>query len=434
MSRALLSTLTPNQNIALGSTPVIATVGQVQIPGVAGIELRWLPAPRVEIVARFDDSGPFWLSESMDIDEPDLVCTFPEWGSTTRLRIRRTQLSGVATVTGELRDFGIAPAAADVEYVAFHLANFPALHAVDVATDGREYIRPKLDLRSEPWLIELEPQPHLYGLEEQLREVGGYAITHHGKLRRTDGNLISRAAAEEALTWLGDLFSFAVGRRVSPLLARGYRGETAVWQEMRVRILEPWRGGLIWLDRQHGESLEEVFPGYARLSQDPEWSRPLQSAVYWFVNANVAAAGIDTAIVLAQAALELIAWTKLVRESGALSAEGFEKLTAADKIRLALSSAGIPLGIPDTLKELSKLARELNWHDGPAAVAVQRNSIVHPNLERRMKLIGALPDVWLLSQWYIELLLLRQMGFRGVYSSRLTSRWVGQVERVPWAT
>ena len=39
-----------------------------------------------------------------------------------------------------------------------------------------------------------------------------------------------------------------------------------------------------------------------------------------------------------------------------------------------------------------------------------------------------------LGLWYIELLLLELFEYSGLYSNRLTRKWTGDVETVPWAS
>lgn len=430
MPDSLLRTPMANADIELGSGPVVADVGAEKVVGVATAILRWLPSPRVEIIAEFENGSPFWIAEGQTPDEPDLLCSFTDWGITAPLRVRAKSLGSGATITGHLRDFGLAESVPHCDYVAFHLANVPAVFAGAVSPEGIRHVRPNLVLKSESWVVEVDPVGDIFRLEKSLEESGGYAITHHCTLRRSDGTPFSRQAASDVLEWLGSFFSFGFGHRVAPLLARGYLNDSRVWEERQLRVIDQFD---TWLDIRSAESLETAFPGFALLAQSAIWERPLRSAVYWFINANVAAGGVDTAIVLAQAALELLAWTRLVQETKSVSPDGFEKLPAADEIRLVLSACEIPLAIPRELTDLVKLAKAYNWVDGPAAVTSLRNSIVHPNLEKRFKFAEALVDVWRLSQWYVELVVLRQTGFRGMYSSRLTARWVGQVEPVPWA-
>jgi hypothetical protein len=46
--------------------------------------------------------------------------------------------------------------------------------------------------------------------------------------------------------------------------------------------------------------------------------------------------------------------------------------------------------------------------------------------------MGARIELQQLSLFYLELALLRLIGFDGEYANRLGSHWVGDVEPVPW--
>ena len=147
---------------------------------------------------------------------------------------------------------------------------------------------------------------------------------------------------------------------------------------------------------------------------------------------------LEGGIILAQAALELLAWTILVQDKKILSDDGFAKLSAADKIRLLTGTIGVPLEIPSVLKGLSALAKGLNWKDGPQAVGETRNALVHPNPDKR-KTITTAPSIatyecWSLSLWYVELTLLWWFGYAGSYSNRLIMEGFRgvEVQDVPW--
>ena len=65
------------------------------------------------------------------------------------------------------------------------------------------------------------------------------------------------------------------------------------------------------------------------------------------------------------------------------------------------------------------------------AITDLRNGLVYP------KGNGPLPEkayyeAWKLSLGYLDLIFLRLMEYEGQYSNRLTARFVGTVEDVPW--
>jgi hypothetical protein len=76
------------------------------------------------------------------------------------------------------------------------------------------------------------------------------------------------------------------------------------------------------------------------------------------------------------------------------------------------------------------------WTSGPVTLTKLRNGMAHPRQLQRSYATTALQryEARQLSLWYLELSILRLVGFTGRYGNRLRrSRWKGQVEKVPWA-
>ena len=159
--------------------------------------------------------------------------------------------------------------------------------------------------------------------------------------------------------------------------------------------------------------------------------------IYWYLSSNCSTLGrgigIDAGIILTQAAIERFSFEYAVRYKRLIEAEGFKKLKASDKFRLLFSSLDIPIEIPSSLPEFQKLANQFNWLDAPQAITEVRNTLVHPENKRRGQFGKVLFSVWNLSQWYLELALLRICEYSGTYGNRLIlQRWIGNVEPVPW--
>src|SRR5213594_4444443 len=93
-----------------------------------------------------------------------------------------------------------------------------------------------------------------------------------------------------------------------------------------------------WFDSHHGELLSQVFPGFMKIWANILWRKPLQDALYWYLGASDRRVGIgvDAGLILAQTALELLAWTYCVLDRKMISAAAFQprRLSAADKLRL----------------------------------------------------------------------------------------------------
>ena len=250
-------------------------------------------------------------------------------------------------------------------------------------------------------------------------------------MRKTDKATFSSGEAQKLLTVLHDAMSFAAGRWVSPVFVRGFRTDQQIaWKEWGTRPLHPNLGHVeTWFDHHHGNTLAEILPGVLELQKDTGRAATFHSALYWYVRSTGVAAGVDGGIILLQAALELLSWQRFVVERKALSRKAFGKLPADAHIRRLIESCGIPTRIPVGLSDLAATAKEPDW-DGPKALAAVRNLLVHP--DRRSDLPYF--DAWRLAEWYVELVLLRMVSFTGEYSDRTKAeRWVGAVDRVPWA-
>ena len=197
-----------------------------------------------------------------------------------------------------------------------------------------------------------------------------------------------------------------------------------------------WDGSWSWFDPHHGQLLSEVFPKFCHLRRDPIWQPVLQAALYWYLAANERATGIgvDAGIILAQTALERLAWTYCVVHRKMVSKAAFSQkgLSAADKLRVLASSLEIPTEIPGEMTALNA-RRGSKWSDAPDAMVSIRNAIVHPS-ETALPPDRSYYEAWLLFTWFLDLTFLRLCGHDGSYSNRITKKWIGQVEQVPWAT
>jgi len=163
----------------------------------------------------------------------------------------------------------------------------------------------------------------------------------------------------------------------------------------------------------------------------------LLTVIHWYLAAYPLSGAIEGSIVQTKTVFDLLSSAVLVEQKTWLSTGGYEKLPAADPIRLLLHCAGIPTGIPTALSALFSRASSENWSDTAEAMTAIRNTITHPTKKKRNKFAAnsfqTRLDIWNLGLWNLELCLLRLFGYNGGYANRLTRKWVGQTEIVPWA-
>ena len=328
----------------------------------------------------------------------------------------------------------------------FHLFNFPDFWAPDDNSLGttqspvqREKKCRRVVMNADGWKITIAGTDQTYDLGKQLDAHGGYVITHLGEIVREDGTEFTSERLDDQLTCLHHFLSFTLGCWAGIALPVGFdRNGHRVFEQwgMRHSTAGSWGDFCSWFDRIHGELLSQAFPGFVSLWKNALWREPLARAVYWYVGACTGGFGngVDTGIILAQTALELLAWTYCVQDRKIVSSEAFGRrngLRASDKLRLLVSSLKIHKEIPPTLSALHG-RRGRKWDDSMEAITSLRNSFVHPDVGPAVSAESYF-DAYRLSVWYVALVLLRLCGHDGMYANMLAQDCsVGSVERVPW--
>lgn len=415
--------------------------------GSARVTMRFTPDERLCFEIPVKDK-PFGLLISLFDDDWDGRLRLPERQITLDVLWVSTTVSGEnagAILVPKTSVVTVTPSTDDLTTATFHLFNFPEFHGPEDynlttgASPHRKWKRcGRAILKADGWNITIAATDRTADLCKALGAQGGFMITHMGRIERDDGSPFSSEQLDDLLHCLHYFLSLALGRWAGVALpigldAAGSRGFEQ-WGTPMIAS-EPWNGSCSWFDTQHGGLLCEVFPGFMVLWKDETWNRPIKEALYWYLAANERGTGIgvDTGLILAQTALERLAWTYCVQHRKMISAEAFEPrgLSAADKLRLLTGALDIPADIPACLSALHA-KRGRKWDDGMHGITEIRNTVVHPHAKQQLP-DGSYYEAWKLSLWYLDMVFLRLCGHRGSYGNRLESRWKGQVEPVPWA-
>ena len=110
---------------------------------------------------------------------------------------------------------------------------------------------------------------------------------------------------------------------------------------------------------------------------------------------------------------------------------------AEANIKLLFSSLklDVPVDITEDTPELKRLAEELGWNTNNAlgAIILVRNALVHPQKKYHGKFnSNVYYETWNLGLWYLELSLLKLCNYYEQYCNRVTLKYRGQIEDVPW--
>lgn len=412
----MFRTRRPNARVDLYEGPLALTLGGVSVAGDGRVSLEWLPLPVVAAEVPLERrTGEITLPCAGELQVRG-------FNSVPVSATARVDDSGALALRAFLTEDLETTQRADLHSVLFHIPNV-------WSELGR------VEWQCSPWVVRISPEDDLVGLEAKLRAIGGYAITHTGKLEREDGGAFGSSDAVRFLEELGTAVSLARAAWCFPLLYIGHDLNKGIaWRDCKVRKVSAWKPARSWLPDTSWRCLESVLSGLVKRREDPVWRDAVFVAVSWYVEASTLAGTVETAYVLTQAALEMLATVAFVEEAKSVSQSGWRKLPAADKLRLLLQWAGIPLSIPKELAGVSSFALGKKWPDGPQALAEMRNGVAHGLQER---VLGAPTAVrYQLKQlglWYLELVLLRLFGFMGKYQSRMLDIHAEPVD-VPWGS
>lgn len=452
----MYSQANPNDVINLGEVGVRFSHNGKTYQETVQVSMQFIPNARLVFVIPDVDA-------SNDGDkEPALIKQFsggffgldPNWDGKLELTATGVVLDvfvkgygdeyGAVTFMPNTSAVRITPTCKNISSATFHLFNFPDFFGPD------DYIfrfgTPPLQgakrcgrslLQADGWTITIAATNKTDELCKALNREGGYVVTHVGEIRRQNGSTFTDVELDDIIHCLHAFLSFVLGRWAGVTLPVGFdKAEKKVFEEWgwRLTAADDWHGSKSWFDEHHAELMTEVFPGYYALWKNDLWRTAIWKATYWYVLAN--GSNSDSGLILAQTALELLAWTYCVEDRKMVSPGPFDKLPAADKFRILASTLDIPLALPSHLKALNTPRPGSGvWQDAMDAITGIRNSLVHPHSKFKPQ-AGSSREAEMLSLWYLDLVLLRLCGHKGRYGNRLAPppRYVGTVENVPWMT
>jgi hypothetical protein len=427
-----------NSNIVLFDGELELEQGDNRLREKGTIQFKWFPSPCITFCLRetstqvffnFEDNAVLRLGDGRMIPSARI----------THLPMAHHDGRLSQNPSGRVEFPASQETAFPFSYLTFLLPNFPDMMGEGILYPSGVWRAGRIKLCACGWQVTIDQIEHSSDVRREAKQQSGYVVTHVGRLEREDGSTFTEKHACSILEGLGWYLSFATGRWTGPLLACGYDGsDTRVREMWNMPRMSPWRFVQTWLDTNHREHLIDSFPGYLQRWTDQDWQEVTELATHWYIEANAQAGSIEGSLVLAQAAFEMLASAIVVEEKEWVSADAFEKLPAADRIRLLFVWAGVPLSIPASQPELTALAKELNWTDAPQALTEIRNPLTHPTPKNRKRFRNYPPaarsEAWNLALWFLEMCLLRMCDYNGTYGCRLAMRYVGNVDPVPWKT
>ena len=407
----------PNQPIDLASTNIVEVDGlPVQTP--VEVVLRLLPRPTVTIEADAFPSNvlakerfQIRLGNGAELDT--MVRAF-------NLGTRKGSLVPARQPVNVI-DKGLP-----LKKVKFGLLNFPIMYGSQCiwVEEAHGYSAiPHSKMVVADWCVEITGLVNVSDVVKELQQHSGYGLTYTGSITHKDNGNLSVQNAEQLLEALRAFLSFVRGAASSSTLVEGIDQDgQRPWLRWGAHHVEPWMNLSSWFRTSNGaDILSDLFPKFwSLLEADEERKSSILRSVDWYLQSNVSPPHVG--IILTVAALERLSFQVLGRE---------RHEPMGEYISQALEELQIPLDISNGYRALTQVD---SWKHGPHALVVIRNDLTHPNQK-----YGPLSDIviheaWNLGQWYIEMILLHMLTFRGEYKNRLADGGdpAGAFITVPW--
>lgn len=292
------------------------------------------------------------------------------------------------------------------------------------------------------WRFRLSEPVEPVDSRKHLRDVLGVAETHSGVLDRVDCAPFEAVRGLDVLDGWRLALSFATGSRIGvwrQVLRRPSSDIDDGWRAFATPSVEPWYDHHRVVDAHDKFGVTELVGLIlARRAGDQFQAKVDELAINFSLEAN-GRAPTQMQIAAIGAGLELLAWDQLVEDPDDCSLSKAERKRqyrvrpAADNFGLLLEGASIDMEVPKILHPYA--SDNGGTASGAVAIAALRNSVMHPRRRDGELLVPVevWAEGWQLGMLYLELLILNRLGYKGRYSDRFRSGWVGRTFGVPWA-
>lgn len=407
--------------------------------GMCEFEFRWFPYP--SIYFKFENSNAsFAICPTQDFQ---LRISNSIRSQTLNIAINNLELYGPNNrVNGRVKGPITHGEDQNLSYLIFHVVNFCGFCCGPTSNRETSIQNNRIVLETEAWKITIDQNKNTSELEQELKSQGGFAITHAGKLERLDREPFLASESSSILEALSDFLSFVRGSRVPLVFLVGYdKNDNSTWEKWTQPVGDSWQNISSWFPARKASVLPDIFQKFI-IAWESE-KEELKLSIYWYTVINITPS-TETAIVLAQIALEKIAYVEGSKGKASKKIRSLlkkykvpiifpsqdmeeESEIASNSFQQALDTFKPPC--PPVLQALEAASSSCDWEDGPHALIEIRNDIAHarqdyPDLDPQVFF-----DACDLALWYLELVMLARLGYQGLYTNRLRNK----TEAVPWS-
>lgn len=415
--------LQPGKQLTLYQGPVTLMSGSERDVGSGTVTFDWYAGTRLDLTV--EEPASFVSGRDYEVSLEGVDIRGTQIGINSNTSHSAEDGATVHTATIALGQAVRGRIDMPITHVVVHLCNVPPGFF-------REPDPARLIIEADDWRVSIHEAPDSKDRYASVRRDRGGAVTHIVQLERSDGSRFIHDDASEVLEAFRHLINFAFGRRVAFLLPVGISadGDRAfeIWGDPRRHL---HTGGIPWFTGHRSDALSSLWPLFLEKWKDPTWRDGLMVANELYVDAHDGPP-LETRLLIAQAALELLSWQWLTRNTND-SHSGLRGLSAARRLARTLDGMGVPTEIPEELRSLSDFYPKLS---GPEVLTRLRNKLAHPTRPDEILKVPnqAKFDAVRLALWYFDLIIFRVCGFTGQYLNRTRPLpiWDGSTELPPW--
>lgn len=313
-----------------------------------------------------------------------------------------------------------------------HLVNCPDLSDLPIRTVVGGYTGSgRLKLQSADWHILVDQVPTHDELVKGLNKHGSQAITHVLEIARSDKAEFEIDDLNLVVTDFQNFLSFATGVRPEVCLPSGCDASNVQrWEVWEACSRSEWSPLSNWASHNFsGHTLpgqvSRAFPRFMDAIKNPEWREPIALAIDWYIQARHR--GLETALVLGQAALELLANTAFEQTvQQPVTPKEWDNMIAAERLCWLLQGLRIDTAIPPKLQRLIafRLPDGSSFKSGPHALTELRNAIAHPKKKKRDRFGPSVVDLReeaaMMVIFFVEHAIISLIGFDGLADAQWT--------------
>ncbi|RYX86932.1 hypothetical protein EON73_02400 [bacterium] len=334
---------------------------------------------------------------------------------------------------------GEQPIAVDIlRFTIPNLRSISGEHVKRIVDGGFHTYRSRFSFENKHHKIILDQRQNHDLLHESLEKQGGFLIFYNVEYKRNDLIKITESEANTFVSSFSRFLTLINGSRSSPMFIEGVINDKSVWTDYSIYPVDSYKEVQTWSTGCSVKELNDLWGNFHELWKKNE--EFLTSITHWYVEVNRPTNYVDGNLTLVQTALELIYNWFIIEKGKLLYGIDADNISAANKIRLLLSKLNVTSDIPKPFTALQETlnGKMADLKDGPGVTSYIRNCIVHSKAKNRenLKLITeeAKSQSLQLCLWYVELSILKILGYKGKYYNRCSGKLYRPdgVQLVPW--